>query len=668
MRTAISSSPKFEVFQQAYQEFLAAPSFTRQQKALRLIDQIDQMSQEKKGMQLLTGLVQELEMAGIFADTPWADPSRLVPALVKGTLKAGHPTSTYELLSELRLLTYATGQNDLKTVRPQDARNFLDEVIVNNLEFVLRDLTEESRERMSDWEINKIYHLFEYLVDHAEMKSIKTKLANEIRLVCAQRPVVTRKTKALIHMVKKKMSLTGNRAEDQELQYFVDCLYRPTRSIRNNTTLRSYALNLRRRTHLQRLTDAQEMGARMRNTGLVSHYHLAMFKFAIEKDKDDLVHALLGLNPTGVAEWNAHRDFIVRLVEPLLEIEKVQFLYGLSRMLERGLFSRRVVRSSLDNFSRIELHPIVEEKILRSIVHYNRARPRLSARDYLMGALLRILGQPLGVGQGNNPTCQSARGISLWSEHAPAKLIRLLSTAATQNNLIFRFEDKFLESTKLNPGLVEQLDYDLDAVSVVLVPHLDKIYNEMMRRAAGRGEDPHKWANPAMYGQWVPVGFASAYHYISGTIMDFEGFLRIFFAAFHMEYNGMLRMMYPNPVGIFITSAQGQMVGFHAVSLLRVEECPNGEMRAYFLNPNNEGRQDWGQGIRPTVSGNGERYGESSLPFDQFAARVYAFHYNPLEVDQWIESVPQEAIDQVYRMAESSWGQSYIWSKIKRQW
>ncbi|MDZ7847171.1 MAG: hypothetical protein U5L96_10590 [Owenweeksia sp.] len=113
----------------------------------------------------------------------------------------------------------------------------------------------------------------------------------------------------------------------------------------------------------------------------------------------------------------------------------------------------------------------------------------VSAKQYLLSALLSISGQPIGIGQGNNATCQSARGISLWAQHAPAKLINIITTVATANNLIIRFEQQDLESMKLGKGLVDELDYQLDAVSVILVPHLDKIYNEMMRRSAGRGEE-----------------------------------------------------------------------------------------------------------------------------------------------------------------------------------
>ncbi len=177
----------------------------------------------------------------------------------------------------------------------------------------------------------------------------------------------------------------------------------------------------------------------------------------------------------------------------------------------------------------ISINPQVEKRILKC---QTKPRKTVTAKQYLIAATLRVLGQPLGVGQGNNSTCQSARGISMWSQHSPAKLVNMIITVAAQNNLILRFENDDLESMKLTKGLVDKLDYNLDAVSAVLVPHLDKIYNEMMRRASGRGEDPHKWVNPALYGHWIQIGFASAYSYLTNAIQDFKGFVRLVLCGF----------------------------------------------------------------------------------------------------------------------------------------
>ena len=103
------------------------------------------------------------------------------------------------------------------------------------------------------------------------------------------------------------------------------------------------------------------------------------------------------------------------------------------------------------------------------------------------------------------------------------------------------------------------------------------------------------------------------------------------------------------------------MTGYHAVSLLRIDRDPVGNWRVYFLNPNSEGQQNWGQDIRPSVAGYGERPGESSLPVHEFAARVYAFHYNEIHLGDKPDAVPPREIERVEQLARNSWGTKYLW-------
>jgi hypothetical protein len=61
------------------------------------------------------------------------------------------------------------------------------------------------------------------------------------------------------------------------------------------------------------------------------------------------------------------------------------------------------------------------------------------------------------------------------------------------------------------------------------------------------------------------------------------------------------------------------------------------------------------------VAGNGERYGESSLPSYQFASRIYAFHYLKADLAD-PQTVPDKEVNQIIEMARNSWGNSYTWS------
>jgi hypothetical protein len=286
-----------------------------------------------------------------------------------------------------------------------------------------------------------------------------------------------------------------------------------------------------------------------------------------------------------------------------------------------------------------------------------------SGRCLLLAGVISVLGLPLGVSQGNNPTCQSARAISLWAQADPGFLLELIMWAARDGEIDLHFEGDLIRSSELTEGLIEDFHTDLDTVSLVLVPHLDKIYWEMGRRIVGRGEDGHRWINPEFHGWWVHRGFASTFDYASGAVVDFAGFIRRFHAAYHPEYNDGACLIYPQPAGIVATDPFGTFVGLHAIAIQRVDTDADGVMRVYFYNPNNEGRQDWGQDIVTSTSGHGEEPGESSLPFEQFCARLYVFHYNERELGD-VEAVPDDTIEWIAGLVREGWACDRPWHEV----
>jgi len=654
----------YDNFQSGLEELKSATSLTKAQTANKLASQVDLLTLDPEGIRYLFDHIHEMELAGIFENSPWEDPEKQVPSLVKGTLLSGHPHSSMEILSELRTLAYAQGQVKSEKISQTDAAAFIEEILVLNLEFAFDELNEESRQKLTSQERRKVVNHFKFLLEHAQLDSIKGKLASEIKMVCAQRPLVTTGIRSLIETVYQKLDISGDNKADEELKFFVDALYYPGNLAIKNPNYEAYKNALQNASEDELKAEAKSAGNYLHRTGLTNPY-LAMLLRHCVSHNPKLVPHILHLSNKGKSDWEKHRAYVTDLVETVFEVNNFKGIYGLKRMLERNLFSRRAVCAGITNLKLVSLNPKVEKRILKSV---GKPDTGVDAMQYLLAAVIGLLGQPLGIGQGNNATCQSARGISMWAQHAPAKLLNMITTVATANNLIMRFENGDLESMKLGKGLVDKLDHNLDAVSVILVPHLDKIYNEMMRRAAGRGEDPHKWVNPALYGHWIHTGFASAYSYLTDSIQDYTGFVKLFLAAFHPDFNGGREMVYPNPVGIFITSSKGDMLGFHAISLLRIKKLENGETRAYFLNPNNEGRQNWGQGIKPTVYGHGERHGESSLPVEQLLARIYAFHFNRLNAMAHLNDVSPKIVDDITKLAQESWGKSYTWSKIAKQW
>ncbi len=190
---------------------------------------------------------------------------------------------------------------------------------------------------------------------------------------------------------------------------------------------------------------------------------------------------------------------------------------------------------------------------------------------------------------------------------------------------------------------------------MLLVPHLDRIYAEMGRLCIGREGDPHRWVNPEFHGWWVARDCAVALDVATGMLTDYHRYIERFYESYHPHYNGGRPLIHPQPAGVAVTDANAQFVGWHAISILRVAEDQSGRMRVYFYNPNNDSGQDWGNGVVVSTGGNGERFGEGSLEFEQFASRLYLFHDEPLRPIQDLPPVPADLIAEVERLAQESW-------------
>ena len=676
MSQPIAEHTQQNILEQLHQ-LRQAGSLTRNEQARKTASALDAVLSHAEGIAWLYEHIEEIDKADFFKGTNWEDPGALNVSLVGGTLKSGGLNTVYEIVSELRLLAIAERKIHNEVMSPEAARDFLEELTVINLDLLFPDASEELR-NIDDETQCKIRVMFAFLRDRViEKQRFNSKLADELELICAQRPIVTDRALLILHTLHAQLSEEDFKELDPRLKRFMDAVYAPSplarearkrtlsaRKFRNERTGTAGTIGLDDyQEQLEALpSDSKKLAAEcralavhLRETGLSSEFHAV----ALHRVKDDpsLISALLGLNQYGRAEMESHHELTSTFIGFACRPSTSRFVYGLATFLERNLLSRQPVISGLQHLMQVEVHPEVE-----AAVNKTRRDSDCTALQHILADTICLLGQPLGVGQGWNPTCQSARGMSLWSRHAPGDVLQKITIAATSNNIAMRFEGHLLQASELPEGLAKDFDYHLDAASVVLVPHLDRIYFEMMRLATGRGEDPHKWVNPAMYGQWIPTGFISPYDYLTNTISGYEHFVRLFYATHHPAYNGNQDLTYPNPVGIFITASNGKLLGFHAVSILRVAQH-DGAYRIYFLNPNNEGRQKWQSDILPMVAGNGEVPGESSLPFHQFVSRLYAYHYKPLEVGG-IYDVPEDEIQKVVDIAKSSWGESYIWQEI----
>jgi hypothetical protein len=606
------------------------------------------------GLAIIYENAPRFDNAGVFNGGPWEDPTKMQPPLVGGSLKLKGVNSIIELLSEMRMLAIAKGDYKHKGLSKKEAEAFLNEVLALNLDLLFPPETEEGRIQ-SEEHINRAQRLFRYLGQELSFKAIADKIVQELDRLTVQRPIMIGRILNMISMSEQLIESGIDEKTAEALVKYSRAANAPTPLSRDVSNQREYRLRVEDAYVEELEAEAKIFSGSMKDTGLVSPYHAVLLRFLNRKNRD-LIPAALDLSETGTASFNANRDLIHDMIQLSIFPETRQSILGLANMLDRGVLTQESIAPAIRRLFELPIHAHVKDILTKP--EYQKGG--ISLNGVLVAGVVSVLGQPLGVGQGLNPTCQSARAISLWSQHGIGQLLEYIARAARDNDIDMTFEGEIIHSSILEDGVATEIHQDLDPVSIVLVPHLDKIYNEMMKRTLLRGEDGHKWVNPEFYGEWIPRGFINVVNQLTLNVSNYSAFVRLFYATHHPEYNEGYELIYPNPVGIFITNVHGALLGLHAVSIQRIEKDQNENWRIYFYNPNNDSGQNWGQGIEPSVSGFRELEGESSLPFHEFLSRMYAFHYNPYEQGDTF-MVEDSLVEEVEVLAKDSWGKEYLW-------
>lgn len=642
-------------FQNALDTLEDAKPFAKSMYQTEVFQIAQELASTDEGIETLYDFAPRFDQAGVFHGGPWSDATSLEAPFVGGSLKVKGVNSVVELMSELRMLSIIEGNYKHEGIPPEEASTFLNEVLALNLDFLFPPETEEARVAGGE-HIDRGERLFRFLGSKISYTAVADKLVEEIERLTVQRPIMVER---IIKMIQTAVQMLDENIEEvtkSKLLSFQKAVSFPTPLTEEKPNLKEYQKTLTQLDEQALLEEARVFRESMEATGLVSPSHAILVRH-LNRRHPDLTAQALGLSELGVASYNANEEIVRDMIQISVYPATSKVVYGLTRMLDRGVLAQDPVLPALRRLFEIDFHPEVKKMIMKPEFR----KVGVSPNGVLVGGVINVLGQPLGIGQGLNPTCQSARALSLWAQHGIGQLLEYVARAVRENDIDMTFEGTPIHSNAIVGGVAEEIHHELDPVSSVLVPHLDKIYNEMMKKTVFRGEDGHKWVNPEFYGEWIQRGFVNIIDPLTGFVTDYEAFVRLFYATHHPEYNEGYEMIYPNPVGIYITNVHGNLLGLHAVSIQRIEEDPDGEYRVYFYNPNNDSGQNWGQGIETSVQGKGEFEGESSLPFKQFTARMYAFHYNPYEQgDTYM--VEDADVAEIEKLSRESWGKNYTWS------
>ena len=627
-----------------------APAFSKPSKLPRVLDTARRLLLQPGGCAAIEARAAALEASGVFEGSDWATPQFLVPSLTTFALKSTDANVVViEALSELRLLAVAKEDYIHSNVSAEHAHHYLTQVMAINLWLLFSAPSEAERETQGRLaSISR--QLFQHLAERIGYEHIVDRLIEEIWRILKQRPI---QVDAIKQMITQIALCQANPDIDlgtsgQGAARLVSSLFGPTQACQEDPGVDIYRERLERMDNAALQAEATGFARAMHDTGLVSPYHPVLIRHLLDVS-DHLVSEALGLSSTGRDCLLCYRELVHALIRSGVYPATCQSVYGLALMLERGILYQSPVAPALWRQLGLKLSDWSESRL--NIAYGESASPK--AR--LLEGVLCMLGLPLGVGQGNNPTCQSARALSMWAYNDPDYMLQMVAWAARDDEIVMHFEGQAISSMTSLGGVAKELPMDLDPVSLIVVPHLDRIYAEMGRCCIDRVGDPHRWVNPEFHGWWAGRGFSINVDVATGKLIELESFLRHFYASYHPYYNGNQPLIHPQPAGIAVTDSAARFIGWHAITILRASLDPNDEMRIYFYNPNNDSGQDWGDGVVVSTSGHGERFGEASLPFEQFASRLYIYHYDPLEPGE-LATVSDAELSRVNGYIARSWG------------
>ncbi|MGH3631063.1 MAG: hypothetical protein ACRDRL_26925 [Sciscionella sp.] len=419
----------------AIQTMAETRDFGKHTKLRRVLEALRRVLLQPGGAAVVQSRAQALEEAGLFQETDWASPEILVPSLVGPGLRSGDAdTVVMEATSALRTLAVALGDFAHPTLSAEDAHQFLSQVLAMNLELLFTPPGEAERARQGRT-AQLIRDLVRHLAEEIGYASVLDRLVDEIWRILRQRPIQVEAVQSLITQIaiyRGDPDIDLGSSSGQGIDRLITSLFGTTEACREDPGVDVFRSRLEAMDAGALQYEATGFARAMHDTGLVSPYHAELLRFLLN-DSDYLIGEALGLSDTGRNCLLRYSDLVHRLIEEAVHPQTAQCIYGLALLLDRGILYEAPVVPALWRQLALELSPVARDRLATVFGDQPEPEARLTS------GVLSMLGQPLGVGQGDNPTCQSARALSMWSYNDPDYLLLMVVWAAGALVIILHF-------------------------------------------------------------------------------------------------------------------------------------------------------------------------------------------------------------------------------------
>ena len=191
------------------------------------------------------------------------------------------------------------------------------------------------------------------------------KIVQEIDRLTVQRPIMTDRILDMIEMSKllKKSSIDEKTAES--LNKYLHATDAPTPLSKDVSNQREYRLKLEKAFDDELENEAKIFAEAMKDTGLVSPYYAVLLRF-LNRKNSYLLPTSLDLSETGIASYNANKKLIHDIIQISIYPETRQAIYGLAKMLDRGVLTQEPLLPALRRLFELPLHAQVRQALSKA--------------------------------------------------------------------------------------------------------------------------------------------------------------------------------------------------------------------------------------------------------------------------------------------------------------
>ncbi|MCR9205087.1 MAG: hypothetical protein NXH75_10945, partial [Halobacteriovoraceae bacterium] len=292
-------------------ELADAPPLGKDLVKEKLLQFVRELAKQENGLSSLYQMTPKIVEAGFFTGGGWEREDKLLPELVRGSFVAGGLYPYIEIISELRILCIANNRISSQYLSQDEAKTFLTEMMALNLDILFDTVTEENRVYAQQFKIAR--GLLSYLTDSLDIEDLFDEYSSEVLELAFQRPIITDHITALIEsgreLVEKSESLK-ERQSYRDLELFFKSVFGPTPHALEVEHPLDYRKLVKTLDPSELEKEALNFGVLLKETGIGNIYGVILLRNLVKK-APELVPMCLGLNDSGKAHFNEHKELIL---------------------------------------------------------------------------------------------------------------------------------------------------------------------------------------------------------------------------------------------------------------------------------------------------------------------------------------------------------------------